>query len=112
MLLCQGWAWFCPFARRSSLKGEQRFAFLSLTHARNPNMFEFVRGNKKIAQIILGLIGLTFVFFGIDGYMRGGSAAEVAKVGDIKITTDDFQRELRDRQERYRAQMGQMSIPR
>ncbi|MBS1199267.1 MAG: PpiC-type peptidyl-prolyl cis-trans isomerase, partial [Proteobacteria bacterium] len=74
-------------------------------------MFDFVRNNNKIAQIILGLIGLTFVFFGIDGYMRGGSAGEVAKVGNIKITTDDFQRELRDRQERYRAQMGQMFDP-
>lgn len=74
-------------------------------------MFDFVRNNNKIAQLILGLIGLTFVFFGIDGYMRGGSAGEVARIGDIKITADEFKRELQNRQERYRAQMGAMFDP-
>lgn len=74
-------------------------------------MFEFVRSSRKIAQVILGLISLTFVFFGVDGYMRGGKVGDVAKIGDVRITADDFQRELRDRSERYRTQMGQMFDP-
>lgn len=74
-------------------------------------MFEFVRNSKKVALLILGLIALTFVFSGVYGYMERGKVGEVARIGDVKITTEDFQRELRERQERYRAQMGQMFDP-
>ncbi len=71
-------------------------------------MFEFVRSSKKIAQLILGLIALTFVFFGIDGYMRGGSTGAVAKVDGVPITVEEFQNELRERQEILRIRMGRM----
>jgi len=70
-------------------------------------MFDIVRNNKKIAQIILGVIALTFAFFGIEGYMRDGpGAGAIATIGDIKITQQQFSREMQDRQERLRAQMG------
>lgn len=72
-------------------------------------MFDFIRNNNKIAQVILGLIALTFVFFGIDGYVRGGGGGkDVATIGDTKITQQQFQQELRERQERFRSQLGPM----
>lgn len=74
-------------------------------------MFDFVRNNNKIAQIILGLIGLTFIFFGVDNYTRGPKMGEVAKIGNVRIPLVQFQQELRDRAERYRAQMGPMFDP-
>jgi len=75
-------------------------------------MFEFVRNNKMIAQAILGLIALTFVFFGIEGYMRDGTGSgDVASIGGIKISQQQFQQELRERQEKLRAQMGTLFDP-
>lgn len=72
-------------------------------------MFDFIRNNNKIAQVILGLIALTFVFFGIDGYVRGGGGGkDVATIGDTKITQQQFQQELRERQEQLRSELGPM----
>jgi peptidyl-prolyl cis-trans isomerase D len=72
-------------------------------------MFDAVRNNKKIVQIFLALITLPFVFFGVESYMRNaGTGDDVAKVGDVKITQQQFQQALRDQQERLRAQLGQV----
>lgn len=70
-------------------------------------MFDAVRNNKRIVQVFLALITLPFAFWGVDSYVRNADQGKtVAKIGDIKITTPQFQQELRDRQERFRAQMG------
>lgn len=70
-------------------------------------MFDAVRNNKKIVQIFLALIILPFAFFGLDSYVRsGGTGEDVAKIGDIKITQQQFQQALRDQQDRLRAQEG------
>lgn len=70
-------------------------------------MFDAVRNNKRIVQIFLALIALPFAFFGVESYVRdAGTGDNVAKIGDIKITQQQFQQALRDQQERLRAQMG------
>ena len=70
-------------------------------------MFDAVRNNKKIVQVFLALITLPFVFFGVESYVRSvGTGDDVAKVGDIKITQQQFQQAMREQQERLRAQLG------
>lgn len=70
-------------------------------------MFDAVRNNKKIVQVFLALITLPFAFFGVDSYIRStGAGDNVARIGDVKITQQQFQQALRDQQERLRAQMG------
>lgn len=70
-------------------------------------MFDAVRNNKKVVQVFLALITLPFAFFGVESYMRStGVGDDVAKVGDIAITQQQFQQALRDQQERLRTQMG------
>ncbi|MCB1960356.1 MAG: SurA N-terminal domain-containing protein [Rhodocyclaceae bacterium] len=67
-------------------------------------MFEAVRQNKRIAQVILGLISLTFVFWGVDSYLNDrGGASEVATVGETTISVYEFDQALRDQQDRVRA---------
>lgn len=70
-------------------------------------MFDAVRNNKRIVQVFLALITLPFAFWGVESYVRNVSNdGNVAKIGDVKITQQQFQQSLRDQQERLRAQMG------
>ncbi len=75
-------------------------------------MFDAVRNNKIITQAILGLIAITFAFFGLESYVRDpGSANDVAKIGDLKINQQQFQQAMRDQQDRMRAQLGEQFDP-
>jgi peptidyl-prolyl cis-trans isomerase D len=57
----------------------------------------------RIIQVVLALVLLPFAFFGVDSYFRGGElGAEVARVGDYKITQLEFQQAVRERQEAMR----------
>lgn len=70
-------------------------------------MFEAVRKNKRISQVILAIIIVPFAFFGMDAYFSeapGGS--EVATVGGSKITVVEFDRALREQQDRLRELAG------
>ncbi|HJW24606.1 MAG TPA: SurA N-terminal domain-containing protein [Rhodocyclaceae bacterium] len=70
-------------------------------------MFDAVRNNKRIVQVFLALITLPFAFFGVESYIRNvGTGDDVAKIGDMKITQQQFQQALRDQQERLRNQFG------
>ena len=70
-------------------------------------MFDSVRNNKLVVQVILGLITLTFAFFGIEAYMRSpGTTQEVAKVGRSRISLGDFQQAMRAQEERMREALG------
>jgi len=70
-------------------------------------MFDAVRNNKRIVQGFLALITLPFAFFGVESYVRSvGSGDDVAKVGDVKITQQQYQQTLREQQERLRTQLG------
>jgi peptidyl-prolyl cis-trans isomerase D len=70
-------------------------------------MFDAVRNNKRIVQIFLALITLPFAFFGVDSYVRNaGTGDAVARIGDIKITQQQFQQAMREQQERLRCPDG------
>jgi peptidyl-prolyl cis-trans isomerase D len=67
-------------------------------------MFEAVRNNKRIVQVILGLITLSFAFFGIESYLSNTSKdSDVAEVGGTTIARAELDRALRDQQERIRS---------
>ncbi|WP_150428930.1 SurA N-terminal domain-containing protein [Dechloromonas sp. CZR5] len=75
-------------------------------------MFDAVRNNKRIVQVFLALIALPFAFFGVDSYVRNsGAGGDVAAIGDVKITHQQFQQTLREQQERLRAQLGAQFDP-
>ncbi|HRE18247.1 MAG TPA: SurA N-terminal domain-containing protein [Rhodocyclaceae bacterium] len=75
-------------------------------------MLESVRNNKKIAQVILGLIALTFVFFGVGDYVRDRvQDTTLAHVGDTKVTQQQFQQALREQSDRLRSEMKQEFDP-
>lgn len=70
-------------------------------------MLETVRSNKRVAQVILALLIVPFAFFGMDAYFTdNGAGAEVATVGDSKISTAEFDQALREQQDRLRQSMG------
>ena len=51
-----------------------------------PDMFDLVRNNKKIIQLVLAIIILPFALWGVDSYVRGGRGGnEIATVGDTPI---------------------------
>lgn len=67
-------------------------------------MFEAVRGNKRIAQVILVLVSLSFALWGVDSYLNDRtSTTEVASVGDNKISAFQFEQAMREQQDRVRA---------
>ncbi|MFT3758092.1 SurA N-terminal domain-containing protein [Thauera sp.] len=70
-------------------------------------MFEAVRNNKRIAQIILAILVVPFAFFGMDAYFSdapGGN--EVAVVAGRPIGSLEFEQALREQQDRLRATAG------
>jgi len=70
-------------------------------------MFDLVRNNKRLVQVLLALITLPFAFWGIDSYQRMSSTAQdLAEVAGQKITLQEFSQAQRDQQERLRALLG------
>ena len=70
-------------------------------------MFDAVRNNKRVVQIFLGLITLPFAFWGVDSYVKSsGAGNDLAKVGDSKISAQQFEQALRERQDQMRQTMG------
>jgi peptidyl-prolyl cis-trans isomerase D len=71
-------------------------------------MFEAIRNNKRIAQVILGILIIPFALFGIDSYFGdrlGGG--EIATVGGTPISRHDFDRALEEQRNRLREQLGE-----
>jgi peptidyl-prolyl cis-trans isomerase D len=70
-------------------------------------MFDSVRNNQKIVQIVLALITLPFALWGMESYIRdSGSSADIAKVGSSRISVGEFQQALREQQDRLRPALG------
>jgi peptidyl-prolyl cis-trans isomerase D len=75
-------------------------------------MFDYVAKHKRLAQILLGMIALSFVFFGTYSYFqRPALTPDVATVGGEKITQNEFDDLLREQQDRMRKQMGRNYDP-
>ncbi|MDH3319689.1 MAG: SurA N-terminal domain-containing protein [Betaproteobacteria bacterium] len=70
-------------------------------------MFGLIHKNKRVVQIVLGLLILPFAFFGLESYTRTiGARDDVAAVNGSPITQGEFAEELRRQQERLRAAFG------
>ncbi|MBS0318930.1 MAG: SurA N-terminal domain-containing protein [Proteobacteria bacterium] len=75
-------------------------------------MFEYVDKHKRIAQVVLSIITLTFVFFGTYSYFqRSSTLPEVADVGGDKVTQQEFDQAIRDQQQRMQAQLKENYDP-
>lgn len=70
-------------------------------------MLEWIRENKRWAQIILFALMLPFACTGIEGYRRmQDDTGIIAKVGDQKITRADFDRAMAEQLERMQQMLG------
>src|SRR5216117_1932834 len=70
-------------------------------------MFDLVTKYKRVIQIFLGLIALTFATWGIESYTRfRGAGDAVAEVNGMKISQREFTDELRRQQDQLRQMFG------
>ncbi len=75
-------------------------------------MYDFIRQNKRLAQIVLVIIMIPFLFFGVDMFRSGGGGSNnVAKVGDIAVSVYEFDDILRRQRDQARDRMGQAYDP-
>lgn len=75
-------------------------------------MFDLIHSNKRLIQIILAIIILPFLFFGVDSYFRTSAvSAEVATVEGQRISQQEFNQALRDRQEAIQRLTGGRASP-
>ena len=75
-------------------------------------MFQFIEKQKKLIQVLLGLIALTFMTWGIQSYtqFRGESDA-VATIDGAKISQREYSEALQRQQDRLRAVFGSQIDP-
>ncbi len=70
-------------------------------------MFDLVHKYKIVLQSILGLIVVSFAFWGVESYRTGfDSSRVVAEVGDIRIGQQEFARATAQQRERLAAALG------
>ena len=75
-------------------------------------MFDFVYRNKRLVQIVLGLLVLPFAFVGVDSYVRNmGSDNDVATVGGSSITPQEYDNAVRQQQQRMSQILGKNFDP-
>src|SRR5580765_1376655 len=72
-------------------------------------MFDFVQRHKRVAQIFLGLIAITFATWGIESYTRNRSGSDTAAtVNGMSVSKREFDSELRRQQERQQEQFRRL----
>lgn len=70
-------------------------------------MFDFVQEKKRVVQVVLFLIIITFGFFGVDSYRKSGGGSDApATINGEKISQQEFNNALRQQQDRVREQAG------
>jgi len=70
-------------------------------------LFDLVHKYKRLIQVFLGLIAITFATWGIESYTRfRGGRDTVATVNGMDINQREFQQELRRQQEQVRRMFG------
>ena len=75
-------------------------------------MFDFVERHKRVIQILLAVIALTFMTWGIESYTRfRGGADTLATVNEGRISEREFTEELRRQQDRLRQLFGRNFDP-
>jgi len=54
-----------------------------------------VTKTKWITKIVLGLVTISFAFWGVSGYLQSSASSEtLVEIGDIKVTKDYFQKRM------------------
>ena len=61
-------------------------------------LFRRLTGNLFF-KIILGLVALSFVFFGVSGFILGNPNSWVAKIGNSQISLKKFNKALKSDRE-------------
>lgn len=75
-------------------------------------MFDFVAKHKRWIQLLLGLVAVSFTFWGVENYQRMGAAGgEVATVSGEKITRQEVSDLMRQQQDRLRQMLGKNFDP-
>src|SRR5918999_5846361 len=70
-------------------------------------MFDLVTKYKRVIQVFLGLIAITFATWGIESYTQFRSGRDtVASVNGMEISQREFAEELRRQQEQMRRMFG------
>jgi peptidyl-prolyl cis-trans isomerase D len=74
-------------------------------------MFDLVHKYKKFITAIIGLVALTFVFWGVENRVTRGSRETVATVNGMEISVREFGEELRRQQDQLRQLFGRNFDP-
>jgi peptidyl-prolyl cis-trans isomerase D len=75
-------------------------------------MFDFVQKYKRLMQIVLGLIAITFATWGIESYTRfAGGRDAVASVNGSDISRREYDDQLRAQQDQLRRMFGNRVDP-
>jgi peptidyl-prolyl cis-trans isomerase D len=70
-------------------------------------MFDFVYKNKRLVQVVLGLMAIPFALWGLDSYTQFRAGRDsIAVVNGIEISQREFAEELRQQQEQMRRMFG------
>jgi peptidyl-prolyl cis-trans isomerase D len=71
-------------------------------------MLQFIRERARgwVAYTIVGLLTVPFALWGIHSYFEGGAPNDVAEVGKVKISLQEFQRAYQNQRQRLQAMMG------
>ena len=70
-------------------------------------MFDLVTKYKRVIQVFLALIAITFATWGIESYTQFRSSRDtVASVDGMEISRREFAEELRRQQEQMRRMFG------
>ena len=72
-------------------------------------MLEYIRTAAKtwIAKVILALITIPFALWGVESYIRGTPDQDaIAKVGDEKVSSQEFNDAVRGQLDQFRQQFG------
>src|SRR3982751_5335942 len=86
------------------------------SHARlvesRPFMFDFVQKHRRVLQVFLGLIAITFATWGIESYTRySGGRDTVASVNGSDISRREFDAQVRAQQEQMLRMFGNRIDP-
>src|SRR5256886_8937346 len=85
------WSSTCPATSRARLVKSRPF------------MFDFIQKHRRVAQVFLALIAITFATWGIESYTRfAGNRDAVATVNGYEISQREFAEQLRAQQESIR----------
>ena len=75
-------------------------------------MFDIIRNNRGVVQILLALIVVPFAFFGVESYFHSfGSGDHIATVGDTTITAQQFREAMLEQQNMLRNSAQGRQIP-